>query len=54
MAKQRIEKTLIVLDEDEIRQVLQLARRDDAEEIYEFVRDVIAKRVEAALRKRCG
>lgn len=54
MAKQRIEKTLIVLDEKEVRRVLQLARQDDAQEIYEFVKDVIAKRVEAALRKRCG
>jgi hypothetical protein len=54
MAKLRIEKTLIILDEDEIRQVLRLARRDDAQEIYAFVKDVIAKRVEAALRKRCG
>jgi hypothetical protein len=53
MAKQRIEKTLIVLDEREVRRALQLARQDDAQRIYEFVRDVIAKRVEAALRKRC-
>ncbi len=54
MAKLRIEKTLIILDEDEIRQVLRLARRDDVREIYAFVKDVIAERVEAALRKRCG
>jgi len=54
MAKQRIEKTLIILDEEEVRRVLELAHRDDTQKIYEFVRDVIAKRVEAALRKRCG
>ena len=54
MAKERIEKTLIILDEEEVRQVLELARRDDAQEIYEFVRGVITERVEAALRKRCG
>lgn len=54
MVRQHVEKTLIVLDEDEIRRVLQLARRDDAQEIYQFVKDVIAKKVEAALRKRCG
>ena len=54
MAKQRIEKTLIILDEEEVRRVLELARRDDAEEIYEFVKEVISERVEAALRKRCG
>jgi hypothetical protein len=53
MARQRIEKTLIILDEEEVRRVLQLARQDDAQEIYECVKDVIAKRVEAALRKRC-
>lgn len=54
MAKERIEKTLIILDEEEVRQVQRLARRGDAQAIYEFVRDVIAKRVEAALRMRCG
>ena len=54
MAKQRIEKTLVILDEEEVRRVLELAQRDDTQEIYEFVRDVIARRVEAALRKRCG
>jgi hypothetical protein len=53
MARQRIEKTLIILDEDEVRRVLRLHRRDDAQEVYDFVKDVIAKRVEAALRKRC-
>lgn len=54
MAKQRIEKTLIILDEEDVRRVLELARRDEAEEIYAFVRGVISERVEAALRKRCG
>jgi hypothetical protein len=54
MAKERIGKTLIILDEDEVRQVQHLARQADPQPIYEFVRDVIAKRVEAALRMRCG
>jgi hypothetical protein len=54
MARQRIEKTLIILDEEEVRRVLELTRQDDAEQIYEFVRDVVARRVKAALRKRCG
>ena len=54
MAKQRIEKTLIILDEEEIRQVMQLARRDNPQEIYRFVKEVSAKKVEAALRQRCG
>ena len=54
MAKKRIESTLIVLDENEIRAVMQLARRNDPQEIYRFVKEVIAKKVEAALRMRCG
>lgn len=53
MAKQRIEKTLIILDEEEIRRVMELARRDDAQETYRFVKEVIAAKVEAALRMRC-
>jgi len=54
MAKQRIGKTLIIMDENEVRHVLRLTRRDDPEDIYRFVKEVIAKKVEAALRKRCG
>lgn len=54
MAKERIEKMLIILDENEVRQVMRLARQGDVEAIYRFVRDVIAKKVEAALRMRCG
>ena len=54
MANLRIEKTLIILDEEDVRRVLQLSRRDDAQEIYDFVKNVVAERVEAALRKRCG
>ncbi len=54
MAKQRIDKTLIILDENEVRQVLRLARQDDAREIYDFVKEVLARKVEAALRQRCG
>ena len=54
MAKERIEKTLIILDEDEVRQVLRLARQKAPEEIYRFVVDVIAQKVEAMQRMRCG
>ncbi len=54
MAKEQIEKTLIVLDEDEVRQTLRLAQQDDVDAIYAFMRDVIAKKVETALRTRCG
>jgi hypothetical protein len=54
MTKERIEKTLILLDEDEVRQAMRLARQGDIEAICRFMRDVIAKKVEAALRLRCG
>jgi hypothetical protein len=54
VTKERIEKTLITLDEKEVRQVLLLARRNDPDEILKFVPLVIAKKVEAALRRRCG
>jgi len=54
MAQERIGKTLIILDEDEVRQVLQAARRNDPQEILHLVTDVISRKVEAALRSRCG
>jgi hypothetical protein len=54
VAKERIEKTLLILDEDEVRQVLAIARRDDPAEIAAFVSQVIVSKVEAALRQRCG
>ena len=54
MAKQRIEKTLVILNEDELRQVMRLAQQNEPEAIYKFVKDVIAKRVEEAIRRRCG
>lgn len=53
MAKDLIEKTLILLDEDEVRQAMRLARQGEIEAIYRFMRDVIAKKVETALRMRC-
>ena len=53
MSKLRIEKTLIVLDENEVRRALLLARKDDSQEIFRFVKEVIARKVEAALRRRC-
>jgi hypothetical protein len=53
MPRDRIEKTLIVLNEGEVRQALLLSRRSDQEEILRFMSHVIAKKVEAALRKRC-
>ena len=54
MAKQRIEKTLFILNEDELRQVVRLAKQNDPDAIYKFIREVIAKRVEEAIRRRCG
>jgi hypothetical protein len=54
MAKDRIEKTLVVLTEEEVRQILELARRDDNEEICHFMLKVFIKKVEQILRRRCG
>ena len=54
MARERIAKMLIILDADEVRRVAELARRSDPNEIMQFVSQVIAKKVEAALRRRCG
>ncbi len=54
MTKERIEKMLIIIDENEAREVMRLAQLRDIEAIYRFMRDVIAQKVEAALRKRCG
>ncbi|MGC8878261.1 MAG: hypothetical protein ACP5R2_03470 [Anaerolineae bacterium] len=53
MPVERIEKTLILLEEAEVRQILLLARENDPARIFEFVTQVIAKKVEAALRRRC-
>lgn len=54
MAKERIEKTLLILDEQEVRQLLELAHRNDVEEIQNFMLKVFIKKVEAVLRLRCG
>ena len=54
MARLRIDKTLIILNVEELHQVMKLARQSDADAIYQFVKDVIAKRLEEALRRRCG
>ena len=37
-----------------VRHVLAIARRDDPAEIAAFVAQVVIKKVEAALRQRCG
>jgi hypothetical protein len=54
MAKERIEKTLVILGEEEVRQLLQLAQRNAPEEIQRFMIKVFIKKVEAVLRRRCG
>ncbi len=53
MPKERIEKTIIVLSEEEVRKVLLLERALDQAAVLHFMTRVIAKKVEAALRKRC-
>ncbi len=54
MAKEQVERTLIILDEDEVRRVLRAAQRNDPQEILRLVTDVISRKVEAALRSRCA
>jgi hypothetical protein len=54
MAKERIEKTLVVFDEEQVRQLFGLAQQDDDEEIQRFMLKVFIKKVEAILRRRCG
>ena len=54
MAKDRIEKTLVVFTEEEVRQILELARRNNDEEIRQFMLKVFIKKVEQILRRRCG
>lgn len=53
MSRERIGKTLIILVEEEA-QVQRLAQQTGKEAIYQFIKEVIAKRVEAAPRMRCG
>ena len=53
MAKQRIEKTLVVLEEAEVRQILQIAQRNNRQEIQSYMIKVFIKKVEAVLRRRC-
>lgn len=54
MAKERIEKTLVVFTEEEVRQLLQLAQQDNREEISNYMMKVFIKKVEAILRRRCS
>jgi hypothetical protein len=54
MAKERIEKTLVVFTEEEVRQILELARRNNDDEIRQFMLKVFIKKVEQILRRRCG
>ena len=54
MAKDRIEKTLVVFDEEQVRQLFGLAQQDDDEEIQRFMLKVFIRKVEAILRHRCG
>jgi|GEM_PF-643926 hypothetical protein len=53
LAIERVEKILILLDEAEVHRVLLLARENDPARIFDFVTQIIAKKVEAALRRRC-
>jgi hypothetical protein len=54
MAKQRIEKTLVIFSDEEARQILQIAQRKDPKEIQQYMMKVFIKKVEAVLRRKCG
>jgi hypothetical protein len=54
MAKLRIEKTLVIFNEDEVRHLLQIAQRKDPQEIERYMIKVFIKKVEAILRRKCG
>ena len=54
MAKERIEKTLVVFDEEEVRQLFELVKQADDDEIQHFMLKIFVKKVEAILRRRCG
>ncbi len=54
MAKDNIERTVIVLEETEVREALDLSQRNEPREIFGFVVRVIAKKVESALHRRCA
>jgi hypothetical protein len=54
MAKEQIERTLVIFDEEEVRQLLDLAQRNDPQEIQYFMQKVFIKKVEQTLRRRCG
>lgn len=53
MAKQRIEKMLIILEEAEVRQILQIAQRNDPKEIKSYLVKVFIKKIDVLLRRRC-
>lgn len=53
MAKQRIEKMLIILEENEVRQILQIAQLNDPKEMNDFLVNVFIKKIEVLLRRRC-
>jgi len=54
MAKERIEKALVVFTLEELRQTLQIAQRNDNDEIQHFMLKNFIKKVEGVLRRRCG
>ena len=54
MAKERIEKTLVVFNLEELNQALHIAQRNDDDEIQHFMLKIFIKKVEGVLRRRCG
>ncbi len=54
MAKQRIEKTLVVFTEEEVRRILEMAWRNNEREIHHFILKEFVKKVKYILRRRCS
>ena len=53
MAKEGSKETLVIFEEAEVRELLQMVRRNDSEEIQRYMMKDFIKKVEAALRRRC-
>jgi hypothetical protein len=49
----RIDKTLIVLSEQEVKRIASVVAREDSIEALRVMKEVLAKRIELILKKRC-
>ena len=49
----RIDKTLIVLSEQEVKRIASVVAREDSIEALRVMKEVLARRIELILKKRC-